>query len=446
MAPPAKITFANHEQDEIRALEEEREPDVLPADFGEWDSGSPPTTLPDNFEDFDTVPRAPAPGAEPVMPEPPAVRGQASAYADFGEPSEPAQSKREKAAAEAKRRAEAEAEVKAQAEARRQAEADAKAEAKAEAEARRQAEADAKAEAKAQAEARRQAEAEARAEAKAEAEARKQAEAEARRRARTQARAEEEEEEEEERKGKSKMWVIAAIVAVLLGAFGVYYTLYLRKPVPKPAVAELTTAQPAESTSAAQTAKPKPGPATPAATTTATPTTDADTAQTAEQPTAASAGSDAMQKQIEAQSVLKGNLKPQADTSAPPPTSGIDMGTGNAGAAPNVFGSKPALNVAPAAPKTISVAASIMAGRAISKPQPVYPSFAKTARVEGTVVLHATISKTGTIQNVSVVSGPQMLRQAALDAVKTWRYKPYLLDNEPVEVETNVDVIFVLSR
>jgi TonB family protein len=378
------------------------------------------------------------------MPEPPAARGQASAYGDFGEPSEPAQSRREKAAAEAKRKAEAEAEVKAQAEARRQAEADAKAEAKAQAEARRQAEVDARAEAKAQAEARRQAEADAKAEAKADAESRKQAEAEAKRRARAEARAEE---EEEEGKGKSKMWVIAAIVAVLLGAFGVYYTLYLRKPVPKPAVAELTTAHPAESTSPTQTAKPKPGPATPAATATATPTTDTDTAQTAEQPTAASAGSDAMQKQIDAHSVIdRSGLKPGSDTSAPPPTSGIDMGTGNASAASNVFGSKPALNVAPAAPKTISVAASIMAGRAISKPAPAYPSFARTARVEGTVVLHATISKTGTIQNVSVVSGPQMLRQAAADAVKTWRYKPYLLDNEPVEVETNVDVIFVLSR
>jgi protein TonB len=58
------------------------------------------------------------------------------------------------------------------------------------------------------------------------------------------------------------------------------------------------------------------------------------------------------------------------------------------------------------------------------------------------VVLHALISKTGTIDNLSVVSGPEMLRAAALDAVRTWRYKPYLLNGEPTEVDTTVTVNF----
>jgi protein TonB len=75
----------------------------------------------------------------------------------------------------------------------------------------------------------------------------------------------------------------------------------------------------------------------------------------------------------------------------------------------------------------------------------MYPPIAKAARVQGTVVLQATISKAGTIENLRVVSGPAMLQQAALDAVKTWRYKPYLLNNEPVEVETTVNVIFTLG-
>jgi protein TonB len=57
-------------------------------------------------------------------------------------------------------------------------------------------------------------------------------------------------------------------------------------------------------------------------------------------------------------------------------------------------------------------------------------------------VLHATISKTGTIEGLTVVSGPPMLQAAALSAVKTWRYKPYLLNGEPVEVETTVNVVF----
>jgi protein TonB len=412
MAPPAKIT-------------EEREPDILPADFGEWDGGPPPTTLPDNFNDFDAAPRQPAPAAAVVLPEPPVSRGGASVHPKFGEPSEPVESKRAKAAEEARRKAEAEA--------------DARAEAKAQAEARKQAEADARAEAKAQAEARKQAEADTRAEAKAQAEARKQAEAEAQAEARKQARAEALAEDEEEGNGKSKMW-IAAIAAILLLGFGGFYALN-RKPAPKPLVAGQTLAQPADSTSLASASKPKPTP-----TTTATPatTTAPETAVTTDQPSPAPVQSAAMQQQLNAPSVLKGNLKPASDTSAPPPPSGnIDMGS--SGATPNVFGSKPAPTVT-AAPsnKVISVAASIMTGRAVSRTPPVYPAFARTARVDGTVVLHATISKAGTVQNVSVISGPPMLRQSALDAVKTWRYKPYLLDNEPVEVETTVNVIFVL--
>jgi protein TonB len=60
-------------------------------------------------------------------------------------------------------------------------------------------------------------------------------------------------------------------------------------------------------------------------------------------------------------------------------------------------------------------------------------------------VIQATISKAGTIENPHVISGPVMLRQAALDAVKTWRFRPYLLDGQPVEVETSVNVVFNLG-
>jgi protein TonB len=81
----------------------------------------------------------------------------------------------------------------------------------------------------------------------------------------------------------------------------------------------------------------------------------------------------------------------------------------------------------------------------LSKSAPAYPPIAKAARVSGTVVLQATISKSGAIENLHVISGPAMLQQAALDAVKTWRYRPYLLNNEPVEVETTVNVIFSLG-
>ena len=66
--------------------------------------------------------------------------------------------------------------------------------------------------------------------------------------------------------------------------------------------------------------------------------------------------------------------------------------------------------------------------------------------MQGTVVLQATISKSGTIENLRVMSGPAMLQQAALDAVRTWRYRPYLLNGEPVEVETTVNVVFTMGR
>jgi protein TonB len=62
------------------------------------------------------------------------------------------------------------------------------------------------------------------------------------------------------------------------------------------------------------------------------------------------------------------------------------------------------------------------------------------------VVLAATISKQGTIENLRVMSGPMMLQQAALDAVKTWRYRPYMLDGQPVEVETSVNVVFRIEH
>ena len=66
--------------------------------------------------------------------------------------------------------------------------------------------------------------------------------------------------------------------------------------------------------------------------------------------------------------------------------------------------------------------------------------------MSGTVELHAIISKDGTIKDLHVVSGPAMLRQAAVDAVRTWRYKPYKLNNEPTEVETTINVVFTLGK
>jgi TonB family protein len=82
----------------------------------------------------------------------------------------------------------------------------------------------------------------------------------------------------------------------------------------------------------------------------------------------------------------------------------------------------------------------------LTKTQPEYPPIARAARVQGIVVLRATISKTGSIENLSVISGPAMLQQAALDAVKQWTYKPYPLNGEPAEVMTTINVMFSLGN
>ncbi len=84
-------------------------------------------------------------------------------------------------------------------------------------------------------------------------------------------------------------------------------------------------------------------------------------------------------------------------------------------------------------------------GNLIYRVQPIYPPIARAARVQGSVVLRAIISKTGTIESLIVISGHPMLSKTALEAVKQWRYRPYLLNNEPIEVETEVTVNFVLS-
>jgi len=77
---------------------------------------------------------------------------------------------------------------------------------------------------------------------------------------------------------------------------------------------------------------------------------------------------------------------------------------------------------------------------------PQYPPEAGRERIEGTVVLLAVIGKDGSVQDVQVVSGLPLLAQAAMDAVNQWRYKPYLLNGVPVEIESRITINFTLSR
>jgi periplasmic protein TonB len=92
--------------------------------------------------------------------------------------------------------------------------------------------------------------------------------------------------------------------------------------------------------------------------------------------------------------------------------------------------------------KRIRVSQGVTQGMVVKKVEPPYPKMALAARVSGAVLLKAVISKTGEIRELQVVSGHALLIQAALDAVKQWRYRPYLLNGEAVEVETNITVTF----
>ncbi len=87
----------------------------------------------------------------------------------------------------------------------------------------------------------------------------------------------------------------------------------------------------------------------------------------------------------------------------------------------------------------------MMEGNLIRRVQPEYPPIARSARIQGQVVLAAVISKEGTIENLRALAGHPMLVHAALEAASQWRYRPYILNNEPVEVETQITVNFSLS-
>jgi protein TonB len=96
-------------------------------------------------------------------------------------------------------------------------------------------------------------------------------------------------------------------------------------------------------------------------------------------------------------------------------------------------------------PRSVRVSSGVAQGLLIHEVTPQYPSLARSAHIQGTVVLQATIGKDGTVQNLHLVSGHPLLVQAAMEAVRQWRYRPYLLNSEPVDVDTTIQVNFTLS-
>jgi TonB family protein len=95
--------------------------------------------------------------------------------------------------------------------------------------------------------------------------------------------------------------------------------------------------------------------------------------------------------------------------------------------------------------KWVFVSSGVMSRNRIGGKAPKYPKDAKKAHVEGRVVLKATISDSGNVEDLCVIQGPELLQQAAFDAVKTWTYKPFLLNGEPREVKTQMNIEFNLQ-
>ena len=140
---------------------------------------------------------------------------------------------------------------------------------------------------------------------------------------------------------------------------------------------------------------------------------------------------------------------------APPPREfdptafGVNHGIGDPNGRGSVFGAMPGSDqILPPPPPPAAhrpPVSHMMEGNLVHRVQPDYPALARQVRVQGQVVLRAVISREGAIENLQVLSGHPMLVKAAVDAVRQWRYRPYVLNGEPVEVETEVTVNFILS-
>jgi periplasmic protein TonB len=246
-------------------------------------------------------------------------------------------------------------------------------------------------------------------------------------------------------KGQTGMFIgIGAAALLLIGGTVGYFKMHSKTVAPNTTV--VTQTQAANSgTQAANSGTPVPSTQavanTPAQ---GNAPTAAETAPAAETDSALRAQSEKMNKQLNAPSLIREDLRTLAGGAAPP-TSGFGTagmeGVANTG---GVFNAEGGPKVKVAAPQKVSISGTMAVGMLVQRTQPAYPPLAKQAHVSGTVMIQATVSKTGSVVNPKVVSGPPLLQQAALDAVKTWRFKPYMLDGEPTEVETTVNVTFAL--
>jgi TonB family protein len=205
------------------------------------------------------------------------------------------------------------------------------------------------------------------------------------------------------------------------------------QPKPSAGVSEVQTTHP-ETTgenSKSQTEAEKKAPKTPSAS--SKENDDEADAGTSEQPAA-------RQPLIIKGGGTKAELAPIAAPVAPDPLIASSGSSGKGIAAIAASG----LDVAKPIQQSLRVSQGVLQGRLVKKAQPVYPANALRMRTQGTVQIAATISKTGDVTNVKQVSGDRTLGRAAEDAVRQWKYKPYMLDGRPVEIQTQISVEFKL--
>lgn len=147
---------------------------------------------------------------------------------------------------------------------------------------------------------------------------------------------------------------------------------------------------------------------------------------------------------FEAPRLARSRMDLNADATAPGSSTVDSLGEGiGSPSGADVFrrgGPLPVVRMAPRG--SVRLPSKLVEGMLVRKTIPIYPPIARAIHVQGTVVLQATISTAGRIEGLRVVSGPPLLQAAAVNAVKTWIYRPYILNGKPVEVETTVNVQF----
>jgi periplasmic protein TonB len=268
--------------------------------------------------------------------------------------------------------------------------------------------------------------------------------------------------------GSKKILIAVAAAALIAGALYIGFTVFhghanqpvstpsqtAPAPVPVTETAKPSSGKPAPTipTTSAPASIPAVAPATTSSSTNSQPeavpgkspaskNTDAASEDDASEPTAS--------KPAAAPLILKGGSAPISHAKPAPPDapapSMTEIANPGAGAPPPDIGGAGSSAPAPVL-QTLNVSQGVSQGLLTKKVQPVYPRGALTMRVEGAVELLATISKTGDISHVKVLSGDGQLAKAATDAVKQWKYKPYLLNGEPVEIQTQITINFKLPR